>query len=87
MRDKFVLFSVFYLVGVEKNFQLKKKQKGKNSWNEKKTKKQNLKLGEETPGPGRFLLQLIDNQIVNLLFFIYLNDALYFSFPHFFLQL
>jgi hypothetical protein len=35
------------------NFSTEKKQKGKNSWNEKKTKKQNLKLGEETPGPGR----------------------------------
>ena len=32
------------------NFSTEKKQKGKNSRNEKKTKKQNLKLGEETPG-------------------------------------
>ena len=80
VRGNFALFFGFYLVGVEKIFQLKK-QKGKNSWNE--NKKQNLKLGEETPAPGGCFLQLIDNQIVNLLFFIYLDDALFFFFPTF----
>ena len=57
MRPKFVLFSDFYLVGMEKNLKAEKKQKGMKSPKKKtveKNKKTKKKKIERTPrGAGR----------------------------------
>ena len=62
MRGNFALFSVFYLVGVEKNLKAEKKQKGMKSPKKKtveKNKKTKKKKIERTPrGAGRPFLAL-----------------------------